>query len=71
MLLAVTGFCFVLLPGQVLAVGDRALNPGRGIFLLCYPLWIDCEVEEGVAGHRNFYPVGIDVSFQKGGKRAE
>jgi hypothetical protein len=34
MLIAFTGFCFVLLPGQVLEVGDRASNPGRACVIL-------------------------------------
>jgi hypothetical protein len=63
MLIAFTEFCFVLLPGQVLEVGDRASNPGKGMFFLCYPLWIDCDGRGGGAG--------IDGCFQRGGKRVQ
>jgi len=66
MLIAFTGFCFVLLPGQLLEVGDRASNQGRGMFFLCYPLWIDCDGGGRVMRVTNFYPFGIDGSFQRG-----
>jgi len=63
MLIAFTGFCFVLLPGQVLEVGDRASNPGRGMFFFSVILSGSTVTEGGGAG--------IDGSFQRGGKRVQ
>lgn len=72
MLIAFAGFCFVLLPGQLLDMGDRVSNPGKGMLFLCYPLWIDCDGGGRVAVLvTNFYSFGIDRSFQRRGKRAE
>ena len=68
MLIVFTGFCFILLPGEVQEVGDRASNQGSGIF---FSVTLSGSTLKGGSGvHRGVFgcsnpPLEIPKALQK------